>query len=105
MWVWEKKGGRGESLKGQYLSWDQLSCAGCSLSFSDQNSQGGICCLLFALLLVGRTHRWEPAAAQLGLVGEPAKATKVGGGGKKQSLQGSDRGEYGRQLLQSSTNN
>lgn len=63
------------SLKSQYLSWDELSCAGCFLSFSDQNPQSSICCLLFALLLVGCTHWWEPASTQLGLVGEPTKTS------------------------------
>lgn len=63
-------------IKDQCLGWDELSCAGCSLSFSDQDPQSGVCCLLFALLLVGRTHWWEPATPQLGLVGEPRKAKK-----------------------------
>lgn len=64
-------------LQSQYLSWDQLSGAGCSLSFSNQNPQSGVCCLLFALLLVGRAHRWEPSSTQFGLVGEPTKKAIV----------------------------
>lgn len=62
------------SFKSQYLSWDQLSRAGCSLSFSDQDPQSSICCLLFALFLVGCAHWWEPASTQLGLVGEPTES-------------------------------
>lgn len=62
-----------QPIKSQHLSWDQLSCARCSLSFSNQNPQSGVCCLLLPLLLVGRTHCWEPASTQLGLVGEPTE--------------------------------
>lgn len=65
-----------EPLKNQYLSWDKLSSAGCPLSLSNQNPQCSICCLLFSLLLVGRTHRGEPASAQLGLVGEPEQGQR-----------------------------